>query len=549
MGNQSTKGYIAFIFHSHLPYVRHPEHEHSLEEKWFFEAITECYIPLLKVFQGLEREQIDYAVTFSLSPTLLAMMEDPFLQERYARYLSKLQALAAEEEERTARDPVFAPLARLYRERLDFTADLFQEKYGGRLVEGFKELQQSGHVELLTSAATHGYLPLLGIQKEVLYAQIAAGIENFERIFGTIPRGIWLPECGYIPEIEGILNELGLCYFVTATHGVLYAEPRPKYGIYSPILTPGGLAAFGRDPETSHQVWSSKEGYPGDYNYREFYRDIGYDLDLDYIGKYLHPPGFRSNTGFKYYRITGPGNHKEPYDPQRAREKAREHAGNFMFNREKQVEYYGELMDRPPLIVAPYDAELFGHWWFEGPQWLDALCRRIAATKQIKMITPGQYLTQGYPLQLSTPNASSWGDKGYHEVWLNGKNDWIYRHLHKAAGKMISLVSRFPRAEEPLKSALDQAARELLLAQSSDWPFIITAGTMDNYARARITSHLLRFLSLEKQIKENNVDLSWLQQLKAVDNLFPHLDYHLFQSLDETVPVCVRGTGVVTHNE
>ena len=153
------------------------------------------------------------------------------------------------------------------------------------------------------------------------------------------------------------------------------------------------------------------------------------------------------------------------------------------------------------------------------------------------MITPSQYLAQGYPLQLATPNASSWGDKGYHEVWLNGKNDWIYRHLHRAAEKMTALVTKFPRAEGTLKRALNQAARELLLAQSSDWPFIITAGTMDNYARRKITSHLVRFISLEKQIEGNNIDLSWLQQLENADNLFPHLDYHLFQNLDETVAV------------
>ena len=532
-----TKGYITFVFHSHLPYVRHPEHKQSLEEKWFFEAITECYIPLLRVFQDLEREQIDYAVTFSLSPTLLAMMEDPFLQERYANYLASLQRLAVDEENRTAGDPIFAPLARLYRERLAFTSYLFNERYGRRLVEGFKELQQSGHVELLTSAATHGYLPLLGIQKEAIYAQVAAGIENFERIFGTPPRGIWLPECAYTPDLEDILSELGLCYFFTATHGVLYATPRPKYGVYSPILTPGGLAAFGRDPETSHQVWSSKEGYPGDFDYREFYRDIGYDLDLDYIGKYLHPAGIRSNTGFKYYRITGTGNHKEPYNPAWAQGKAREHAANFLFNREKQVEYYGEIMDRPPLIVAPYDAELFGHWWFEGPQWIEALCRLIAETGKLKMITPSQYLAQGYPLQLATPNISSWGDKGYHEVWLNGKNDWIYRHLHQAADKMIALSTKFPQAEGTLQKALNQAARELLLAQSSDWPFIITAGTMDSYAKNKINNHLVRFLNLAEQIEENNIDLPWLQQLENTDNLFPHLDYRLFQSLDETIPV------------
>lgn len=532
-----VKGYLALIFHSHLPYVRHPEYKQSLEEKWFFEAITECYIPLIRVFQGLDQDNINYSVTFSLSPTLLAMLEDPFLQERYAEYLSRLQQLARKEEERTATDPVFLPLARMYRERLDFTSYLFNEKYGRRLVEAFKELQKGGHVELITSAATHGYLPLLGIQKETIYAQIAAGVEYYQMIFGNVPKGIWLPECGYDPGMEEILSELGLYYFITATHGVLYASPRPKYGVYSPILTPGGLAAFGRDPETSHQVWSSKEGYPGDYNYREFYRDIGYDLNLDYIGEFLHPAGMRSNTGFKYYSITEPTNHKEPYNIECAADKAREHAGNFIFNREKQVEYYGEIMDRPPLVVAPYDSELFGHWWFEGPLWIDNLCRLIAENQHIEMITPGKYLELGYPLQLSTPNPSSWGDKGYHEVWLNGKNDWLYRHLHTAAEKMISLATNFPRAGDTLKDALNQAARELLLAQSSDWPFIITSGTMDMYAKARVTSHLVRFLKLERQIWENNIDLSWLRHLEATDNLFPHLDYRLFQSLNETVPV------------
>lgn len=531
------KGYLALILHAHLPYVRHPEYVHSLEEKWFFEAITECYIPLIRVFQELDRDGVPFCLTFSLSPTLLAMMEDPFLQERYGDYLSKLQELAQREEERTTGDPVFSPLARMYQENLNYVSHIYNEKYGRQLVKPFKELQQSGHLEIITSSATHGFLPLLSTQKEAVYAQLAAGIEYFEQIFGAPPRGIWLPECGYNPQFEEILGELGLHYFIAATHGVLYASPRPKYGVYSPILTPSGTAAFGRDPETSHQVWSAKEGYPGDYNYREFYRDIGYDLDLEYVGRYLHPPDLRSNTGFKYYRITGPDNYKEPYNPQWAADKAREHAANFIFNREKQVEYYGGLMDRPPIVVAPYDTELFGHWWFEGPQWLKDLCRLIADNQYIEMITPGRYLEKGYPLQLSTPNASSWGDKGYYEVWLNGENDWVYRHLHQGAKRMIALASDFPEAEGILRDALTQAARELLLAQSSDWPFIMTAGTMDMYARARQTSHITRFLKLERQIRKNNIDTTWLRKLENADNLFPQLDYHLFQRMSETVPI------------
>jgi 1,4-alpha-glucan branching enzyme len=532
-----TKGYLALILHAHLPYVRHPEYAYSLEEKWFFEAITECYIPLLSAFQELEKDGIAFRLTFSLSPTLLAMMEDPFLQDRYGDYLSKQQELAHREEERTGGDPVFFPLARMYRKNLEHVSSFYNEKYGRQLVRPFKELQQGGYLELITSSATHGFLPLLSVQQEAVYAQLAAGIMHFEQVFGTPPKGIWLPECGYDPQFEEIIGELGLHYFIAATHGVLYASPRPKYGVYSPILTPSGTAAFGRDPETSHQVWSAKEGYPGDYNYREFYRDIGFDLDLDYVGKYLHPPGLRSNTGFKYYRITGPDNHKEPYNPQWAANKTWEHAANFIFNREKQVEYYGGLMDRPPIVVAPYDTELFGHWWFEGPLWLKNLCRQISGNQHLEMITPGQYLERGYPLQLSTPNASSWGDKGYYEVWLNGENDWIYRHLHQGARRMIALASDFPNAEGTLRDALTQAARELLLAESSDWPFIMTAGTMDMYARARQTSHMARFLKLERQIRNNSIDTSWLRKLENADNLFPQLDYRLFQPMSETLPV------------
>ncbi len=540
-------GYMALILHAHLPYVRHPEHSRSLEEKWFFEAITECYIPLLRVFQELERDDIYYRVTFSLSPTLMAMMEDSFLQERYGDYLASLQELARKEEQRTKGDSVFSPLARMYRERLDHASHIYNERYGRRLLEAFKELQKTGHVEIITSAATHGYLPLLGLQKEAVYAQLAAGIDYYEQLFGAPPRGIWLPECAYEPGLEEILGELGLHYFITATHGVLYASPRPKYGVYSPLLTPGGLAAFGRDPETSHQVWSANEGYPGDYSYREFYRDIGYDLEMDYIADFLHPAGLRGNTGFKYYRITGPVDYKEPYDRQAALHTAQRHAGNFMFNRGKQVEYYGGLMDRPPLIVAPYDAELFGHWWFEGPQWIDNLCRMMGENRHnVEMVTPEEYLQKGYPLQLCTPNASSWGDKGYHEVWLNGDNDWLYRHLHTCAEKMISLAADYPAASGTLKEALNQAARELLLAQASDWPFIMTAGTMDNYARSKAVSHLERFLKLERQVRQNGIDVSWLRDLEATDNLFPGFDYRLFQSLDDTIAVeksALKGAG------
>ncbi len=279
------------------------------------------------------------------------------------------------------------------------------------------------------------------------------------------------------------------------THGVLFAEPRPKYGVYAPILCPGtNVAALARDTESSKQVWSAIEGYPGDYNYRDFYRDVGFDLDYEYLKPHLHQTGIRSQLGIKYYKITGRTDHKQPYDPKAALDKAAEHAGNFMFNREKQVEWLSGSMDRPSLIVAPYDAELFGHWWFEGPDWINFLLRKMHYDQQtVKTITVPEYLEQFPHLQVSQPTMSSWGYKGYCEVWLEGSNDWIYRHLHEGADRMVELARENPDPTPLRRRALNQAARELLLAQSSDWAFIMKTGTMVDYAVQRTRVHVAQF--------------------------------------------------------
>jgi len=257
------------------------------------------------------------------------------------------------------------------------------------------------------------------------------------------------------------------------------------------------VAAFGRDIESSKQVWSSVEGYPGDYNYREFYRDVGFDLDYDYVRPYLPADGVRVNLGIKYYKITGKSNRKDPYVRQWALDRAADQAANFMFNREKQIEWLtGIVQDRKPIIVAPYDAELYGHWWFEGPDWINFLMRKIAYDqKTIKLTTPMEYLAENPTCQVARRRLEL-GHKGYAEVWLNGTNDWIYRHLHVAADRMVELAQQYPNADGLLRRALNQASRELLLAQSSDWAFIMKTGSHVEYAVKRTQDHVLRFTRL-----------------------------------------------------
>lgn len=525
-----SKGYLALVLHAHLPYVRHPEHENFLEERWLFEAITETYIPLIKSFNKLVDEGIPFRLTFSMSPPLVSMLSDNLLQHRYINHLNKTIELAEKEIQRT-RGTSFQNIAEMYRDMLYETRYIFCDIYNRNIVTAFKRLGNLGRLEITTCAATHGFLPLMMINPNAVRAQVGIAVKTHTRHFGEPPRGIWLPECAYTAGIDDILKEFGLKFFFTDTHGILYASHRPRYGNFAPIYCPTGVAAFGRDIESSKQVWSADEGYPGDFNYREYYRDIGFDLDFNYIKPYIHPDGIRINTGLKYYSITGRNVEKQPYDFYRAKEKAAEHASNFMFNRELQIKYLSTLMDRPPLIVAPYDAELYGHWWFEGPIFLEHLIRKIHYDQNIiELVTPSDYLKKFPCNQVSRPCASSWGNNGYNEVWLNDTNHWIYRHLHLAANRMTELVDTFPNAQGLLDRALKQAARELLLAQSSDWAFIMSTGTMTEYAIKRTKKHLLNFTGIYEQIKNNRLEENWISELEWKNNIFPHIDFKLYSS-------------------
>lgn len=523
-----NKGYLCLVLHGHLPFVRHPEHEDFLEEDWLYEGITETYIPLISVFEKLVQDNIDFRLTMTLSPTLLSMLSDPLLEERYIKHINKLIELSHREIERTAWQPQFQGLATMYLNQFSSVRDIF-ERYNRNLVNAFKRFQDLGKLEIITCGATHGYFPLMDVHRESVRAQVKVAVSHYESVFGRRPRGIWLPECGYQPGHDEILKEAGLRYFFTDSHGVLHGTPRPKYGVFAPIYCKGtGVACFARDLESSKQVWSSIEGYPGDYNYREFYRDIGFDLEYDYIRPYIHPDGVRINTGIKYYRITGDSNQKEPYVPEWARNKAADHAGNFMFNRQRQIEFLYDFMHKKPIIVSPYDAELFGHWWYEGPQWLDFLIRKIACDQdEIRLITAFEYLEENPRNQVIIPSLSSWGWKGYSEMWLQGSNDWIYRHLHVASERMTELAKGFTNVNGLLRRALNQALRELLLAQSSDWAFIMGTGTHTSYAIRRTKEHLLRFNRLYEDIKSNSLDEEWLSDIEYKDNIFPAIDYRV----------------------
>jgi len=523
-------GYFCLVLHSHLPYVHHPEHDTFLEERWYFEAIIESYIPLLMVFDRLAADSVPFKVTISITPPLLEMMKTNELTEKFITHMKKLLELC-DKEISHAKNEQERQLAIFYKNRFSEALEYYM-RVDCDLVNGFKKHAQEGHLELITCNATHAFLPLMQHQPNAVNAQIAVGVRAFQERLGFAPRGIWLAECGYYPGVENLLNKHGLQFFFVDSHALWYGDEKPKYGVYRPVMTPSGVFAFARDPESSEQVWSASTGYPGDYRYREFYRDVAFDRDFDYVKEYIDPSGVRVNTGIKYHKITSketPLGEKQLYNREDALNAAKEHARDFLRRKVLQIQKLYELFEQSPVIVAPFDTELFGHWWFEGPEFIEYFFREAAKTKGLKVATASETLEKFDAFQVLTPACSSWGAGGYNETWLNGKTDWIYLHMNELHDRMTKLAKQFKDETDHLKiRALNQMLRELLLLQSSDWAFILTTETSVEYAVNRIKTHVKRFLDLENQFLSNNIDEGYLSRIEQMDAIFPWIDYRIY---------------------
>jgi 1,4-alpha-glucan branching enzyme len=521
-------GFLALILHAHLPFVRHPEHEHFLEEDWLFEAITETYIPLLQMMQRLVNDGVAFKLTMSLTPTLCAMLQDELLQQRYVQHVDLLIDLAARERKRNRDDAQLAKLAEFYFETLSESRRFFVDQWKCDLLKAFGRLRESGSVEIIASAATHALLPLLQQQShEAARAQVLIGRDVYVDLFHVDPTGFWLPECAYAPGLDAILQEANIRWFVVDAHGLLFGNPQPRRAIYAPCYTRAGPATFARDRDSSQQVWSAHEGYPGDPAYREFYRDIGFDLPLEHLGPVSR--GIRKFSGVKYHRITGRGPEKELYDRAAAERAADAHATHFLEERRAQLR---ELSadDVDPIVVVPFDAELFGHWWFEGPRFLELFIRKAALDQNdFCLTTPSEYLA-GHPTQQTIePARSTWGENGNLGVWIDPSNAWIYPHLHGAARRMNEVARRHVAdVSTPADRILKQLARELLLAQSSDWAFLMKTGTAREYGTKKTLDHLGRFNRLHDQFVANSIDEEFLRDCEWRDNLFPNVNWRYY---------------------
>jgi len=543
-----TAGSFSLVLHAHIPYVRKAG-VWPFGEEWLFEVMADSYIPLLRMLEGLPAPGKPL-LSIGVTPVLLEQLADEYIKGRFEQYLYQRLDLCAKDMEHHRDRPERRELARMYEANYHDLLSLFKDHFHRDLVGGFRRLQEENRVELLASAATHGYLPLLGTESSIR-AQVRLGVASFERHFGRRPKGIWLPECGYRPGgrwrdpasgaepdrpgIEGFLADEGLEYFVVDHHTIEGGRAEGIYWERFPFLQQGGhqgngphefqpsgrttyrpyymksdgrtLAVFGRNEKTGLQVWSGEWGYPGDGWYREFHKRD-------------------SISGLQYWRVTDRENRdlgaKLFYEPAKVEARIEENSSHF-------VETVRDLLDKNggdfrPVVAAPYDTELFGHWWFEGIRWMQKVLEKLPKAG-VEPVSLGAYLAENPPSQMISLPPSSWGAGGDDRIWLNNDTGWIWKEIHGAERWMEQAAAAY-KDREDLRELLEQAARELLLMESSDWEFLITTNQARDYGVSRFREHLGRFNSLKHAVEGSGAaDLYGIRQL---DNLFPELDVSVY---------------------
>jgi 1,4-alpha-glucan branching enzyme len=555
-------GAFTFVLHSHLPYARMAGRWPHGEE-WIHEAMAETYVPLLRALYDLKDEGVAYRLTIGITPVLGEQLADADVKDRFDQYLEdKIQAASRDVLRfREMGDAHLEYLAGFYRDWYTGVKHAFDARFGRDLNGAFKALQDEGYIEIVTSAATHGYLPLLGRDSSVS-GQLRTGIASYRRLYGRKPRGIWLPECAYRPAyitdqgtvrpgIERFLRDLGLGVFFSETHTITGGRPvgvaagetigpygeikrrylvpiseqvpvRPAttlqpYYVSDTTAGPGadehsGVAVMGRHNRTSMQVWSADWGYPGDYDYREFHRKDGV-------------------SGMQYWRVSGAKEGlgiKDQYHPDWAQFKVGQHADHFAWLVAEELKGYHQQTGEYGLICSNYDTELFGHWWFEGVDWIREVLRRLAANPEVELTTASDFIEAHPPNDVLHIPEGSWGVGGGHWTWDNHEVYWMWTPVWEAEARMERLVALEPDAAEDARFVLNQAARELLLLQSSDWPFLVTTGQAREYAIQRFGQHVERFNALADSVEAGRPDRALAEEYWERDRVFPNIDYRWF---------------------
>jgi len=527
---------ISIVLEAHLPYVREFRKEDDLSqagEEWrLFETISETLLPLLDVFDRLENDHVPFRMALVVSPVLISMLSDEHLRKKYLSHLDKQIEFGKEELERTCNAGVTAgstanggdlnKLAQLYFDKISEKRTAYTERYDRNLLKAFDFYRRKGKLEILASCATQAFLPFISRNPESLQAQMEIPVSGYRQYFGGSSQGFWLSNLGWTPAIEPYLHAYNYSYTIVESHGLLFGKPQPDKGTFYPVKTPGGIIILARDFYSAQEI----EKLSADEIYRNNDSDAGYELPPEKLSRFLSTEGERRRTGYKYR-----ARDDSVYNPKLASEKATNHAKLFLDKTTARLEEASKHMQESPLCLYASNADNFGSLWYEGPQFIESLFRMASDYKDLQFVNPSVYIFKQNlsSFQVVAPEFSSSGENGYAETWLDVSNDWIYRHMAHSIERMTELAERFPDDTGLKERALNQAAREILLAQSSDWPALLYKQDSTEFARYQAEIALRNFTTIYEALGSNYISTEWLTTVERRRNIFPNINYRVFR--------------------
>ncbi|UCD02446.1 MAG: DUF1957 domain-containing protein [Promethearchaeota archaeon] len=526
-------GYFGLVLHGHIPWCK-KSGTWPAGEEWLMEAMNETYIPMLNILRELKDKGIKSAITINITPILAEQLADSYMKQRFTEYMENLISRAKNDIKRFEGHNERKKIAEFHLKNFKFVLDAFYHNYYRDILGSFKWLQDEGIIELITCAATHGFLPLLESDSGI-FSQIQIAVDTYKKYFQREPKGIWLPECAYRPQeykngklrqsIDYWLNNSGIEYFFVDSHGILNAElleQKNNIGLNTNFgyTLESGLSVFGRNKKTSRQIWDAKIGYPGNEYYREFHKKD-------------------NESGLHYWRITSKElgkDEKQLYDIAKAEEIVDSHANHFVTLVSEELRLFSKNFKTKGIIVSPYDFELYGHWWMEGILWSKKVFELIHNHKNIEMTTISDYISKFKDnFSVIKMGESSWGEGGHFQVWKNPEHGWIWPYINASVKEFENVLKDIPNPNDWENKIFKQIARELIIMEGSDWPFLLYTKQAKEYANQRFHHHHQRFNKLIWAVKDSNeknrISIRELEEIESIDSCFKDININYFRKI------------------
>lgn len=519
---------LVLILVAHQGYIRctDSQKDFGAENDILFSAISQTYLPLINLFHKLKKEKVPFKISLVLSPALCALLDDSVIKKQYVEWLDRRIALGEHEIERLKEKPKLQKNAQFCLTQAQQNKIDFVEKYRQNLLAQFSMFAKKGYIELLATTGTYAFLPHYADMPEVLNAQIETGSYSHKYFFDSAAEGLWLPFMGYAPGIETVIRSYGLNYTILDTQALLFSETQPADGIFSPVRAANSLAIFARDRDTPDDITNIQTGFAANKVYKNQQKDIAFELPPEELSDFLKTDFARVNSLYRYWsKIEDESGVCEPYDYEKACVQAQKDAQSFLEQKNKKLDEAASLLNKKVCLVCVLDASILGQDWAEGIIWLEDVLRENSGSR---FASCGELIENQFKFQKIVPYPSAASGTGYGEDLLDNTNSSMIRYTRKMCDRMVDLSDRFPLDTGLKIRLLNLAARELLLAQSSEWPKMLHDGKLPEYVEKRFKEFVIAFTTVFDSLGSNTVSTEWLTRLEKEHAIFPWMNYRIF---------------------